>query len=171
MSQTQEQANTNAKSEQQQQQHKQPSRQSTAIFDPMAQEELRGSFDELGEENISVRPSQGTGLFQKGMAAAFEEESQLSTPEQYEPPVSLEKIRSFFASFDFSDRSDKSKSFAVISLIHEEILSVQGEITSIRDALVGASPFVRQQIFDELSELAHFQQQAADFMEEVRPSF
>ena len=170
MSQTQEQATSNTKTEQQPQQQ-QSKRQSTAIFDPLSQEELRSSFDENPEETISLRPSKGTGLFQQSMAAAFEEESNLSAQELYEPPAALDTIRRFFSSFDFADKSDKSKSFAVVSQIHQDVLSVQGEITSIRDALVGASPFVRQQIFDELSELAHFQQQAADFMEEVRPSF
>ena len=168
MSQTQEQSNKSAEQPTNTPVKKQ---QSTAIFDPMAQEELRETFDEPIATTLTGGKSTGTGLFQQGMADAFEEESKWDDRSAYESPKSLAQIRGFLASFDFTDRSDKSKAYATMANVHEDILRTQKEIYAIQETLSQIPASIRQQIQDDLLELSQFKIQTSDFMDDVRPTF
>ena len=95
---------------------------STRIRDAMAGEELRSAFDNDGQSlDSSVSPKGSTDIFRDGLAAAFAEENEQETVQKYDPPLLIGQIRGFFSSFDFEDRSDKTKGFMTVSEVHQNI--------------------------------------------------
>jgi hypothetical protein len=147
-------------------------RPSTKIRDALAGEELQSAFDqEVQSPESSVTPMGSTDVFRESLAAAFAEESEVEKTQRYEPPTLFEQLRGFFSSFDFEDRSDKTKGFMNMSEIHRDILTAKSELSNLGLTLAGLSMLDRNRIQADLYELASFQVRAADYMEETRPTF
>ena len=141
--------------------------QTRRVHDTMASEEIRDVFDQEPQSFTNAPIKKGnTSFFQQGMADAFAEEE---TIQSYEEPPLLLKIRSFFADFDFSDRSDKTKGFTIVSTIHAEINSCRVLLEEM--SLSMQKHQIPRQLREDLYELASFQEQTFSYMEETRPTF
>ena len=140
------------------------------LHDAMATEEIRSAFEQDRTQEQSkdaLERSNDMGFFREGLASAFAMEE--ATPKSYEPPPMLQTIQHFFDSYDFADRSDKTRGFTTVSGVYQDIRSCQAYLQSLQSQnLSGAA---RQQVMDDLAQLSSFQVQAFDYMEEVRPTF
>ena len=143
----------------------------TTIHDALATEEIQSAFDAATTEGGAAKQSVNTSepvFFREGLASAFALEEEEVTV-QYEPPVMLNRIREFFAGYDFADRSDKTTGFYTVSAVYNDIQSCTIFLESQLSRQLSAT--ARQQVMDDLRSLASFQSQAFDYMEEVRPTF
>ena len=142
-----------------------PSVQHRVVQDALSQEELRDvCLQNSSSERVAEKGD--TSFFQQGMAAAFAEEEQKPL---YEEPPLLSKIRVFFAEYDFDDRSDKSKGFAIVSQVHADINSCKILLESMALSLQGQQ--VPRKIREDLYHLSLFEAQASSYLLETKPTF
>ena len=139
-----------------------PPVQQRVVHDALSQEEFRDVFHQTPDAEHKSEKGD-TSFFQEGMAAAFAEEAQ-QIP--YEEPPQLSKIRAFFADYDFDDRSDKSKGFAIVSQVHADITSCKTLLENM--SLQG---YVPQQIREDLYQLSLFEAQTSTYLMETKPTF
>ena len=142
-----------------------------SIRDPLAQEEIRTSFQASPTHTIQEQePAKDTSSFRLGLAEAFAQEEGIQEDFSYVPPAQLATVRAFMSSFDFSDRNDPTARFEVVSGIHKDILDIQYIVKQTNDRS-SLSFQARQQLQEDLYLLETYRQQASDFMEETRPTY